>query len=312
MNLRTIEEYRDMMADPVRMRAYQSAIRTHCPGVVVCEIGVGLGPLSLMALEAGATRVYGIEALEPVLDTATAIIREAGYGPDRFVPISGLSWDVELPERVDVVISETLDSVGLGENTVATMSDAARRFLAPGGVLVPHQLTCAIALAAPASFESRIRFWRDELEQQWGLDYRALGEALVRVDHTLPVEPDELFSAWKTWQDVDLANARTLQAQTLVAVPVTRPGRVTGFVTAFEATVGETTLGTFPGQADTHWKQGFLPLPSPHDVEAGDIVGLHLTVPDERALTVSMRRRVVHVPAEEASQYRSPHLPTGS
>ena len=61
MNRRQIEEYQAMMVDRVRMEAYRRAIGAVCPGKVVCEVGVGLAPLSLMALEAGATRVYAVE-----------------------------------------------------------------------------------------------------------------------------------------------------------------------------------------------------------------------------------------------------------
>ena len=56
MDRRTIEDYKAMMADAGRMDAYRRAIAAVCPGKVVCEIGVGLAPLSLMALKAGAKR----------------------------------------------------------------------------------------------------------------------------------------------------------------------------------------------------------------------------------------------------------------
>ena len=66
----SIDQYQQLMADPVRMRAYQRAIRRVCPGKVVCEIGSGLGPLALMALRSGAERVYAIELDESPLRVA--------------------------------------------------------------------------------------------------------------------------------------------------------------------------------------------------------------------------------------------------
>ena len=70
-----IFEYQSMMVDETRMLAYRRAIQRVCPGQVVCEIGVGLGPLSLMALQAGAKRVYGIEVAPDALELATRVIR---------------------------------------------------------------------------------------------------------------------------------------------------------------------------------------------------------------------------------------------
>ena len=305
MNLRNIKEYKSMMADPVRMRAYQQAIREHCRGKVVCEIGLGLAPLSLMALQAGAERVYGIEALGPALQTGTGIVRAVGYDESRFIAMQGLSWDVELPERVDVVVSETLDSTGLGENTVATMTDAARRFLAPGGVLIPSHLGCSIALAAPAAFDEDQRFWRDTMLTEYGLDYGPLADALSVVDHTLDITTDEIFSEWSIWQEVTLAKPESLREKTGLVLEVGRPGRITGFATAFVAVVGDNLLSTFPGQAKTHWQQGFMPLPEPIEAEVGDLVCASMTVPDQRSLTIALKKRVVHVPAAQAEGFRA-------
>lgn len=118
MNSRITGDYEIMMSDSVRMRAYHRAINAVCGGKTVCEIGVGLGPLTMMALQAGATRVYGIEADSDALMAAKRVIRDNGFGPDRFVPIEGLSIDVELPERVDVILCELFDSTGFAENIV--------------------------------------------------------------------------------------------------------------------------------------------------------------------------------------------------
>jgi predicted RNA methylase len=48
----------------------------------------------------------------------------------------------DLPEKVDVVLTETLDSVGFEENTAIFMLDAMERFLKPGGCMIPQSLRC--------------------------------------------------------------------------------------------------------------------------------------------------------------------------
>ena len=51
-----------------------------------------------MALQAGTTRVYGVEVNPEALEVATAIIRGHGYGEDRFKPLLGLPTTLVLPE----------------------------------------------------------------------------------------------------------------------------------------------------------------------------------------------------------------------
>jgi hypothetical protein len=147
----TINHYQTIMADPVRMRAYQEAIQRTCRGKTVCEVGVGLGPLSLMALKAGATKVYGIEMDAAALEVAIRVLRDNGFDASRFIPIHGISHRVDLPERVDVVLFETLNSVAFGENALFYLEDAQRRFLKPGGKMVPQSLTCCAALGSPVT-----------------------------------------------------------------------------------------------------------------------------------------------------------------
>ena len=52
------------------------------------------------------------------------------------------------------VLSETLDAMGLGENTALFMNDA-KRFLKDGGVFLPSRLDCYAALASPAPYRER-------------------------------------------------------------------------------------------------------------------------------------------------------------
>ena len=63
--------------------------------------------------------------------------------------MQGLSTQVKLPERVDVLRAETLDSMGIGENTAMYMADARKRMLAPEGCFLPDKQECHVALASP-------------------------------------------------------------------------------------------------------------------------------------------------------------------
>ncbi|MEO0601561.1 MAG: hypothetical protein AAF211_09000, partial [Myxococcota bacterium] len=171
--------------------------------------------------------------------------------------------------------------------------------------LLPSHLGCAAALAAPEAYAAPLSFWRETMPTRYGLDYSGLAKAIGKVDQTLTVAPDEVYSEWNVWQEVDLADARSLRDRSGFVLEVQRPGRITGIATAFVAAIGDQLLNTFPGRAGTHWKQGFLPLPKPVDAQPGDLVAVSLTLPDQRGLTVALQKRFVHVPASEAAAFRS-------
>src|SRR5437016_880157 len=95
-----------MLNDALRMTAYEAAIRRDVrEGDVVLDLGTGTGILAQWALEAGAGRVYGIEVNGRILATAQQKLQKLGFG-SRFTPVNALSYHAELPEQVDLIISE--------------------------------------------------------------------------------------------------------------------------------------------------------------------------------------------------------------
>ncbi len=237
MKIRQVLDYGRMMQDEPRMRAYEAAISAVCRDKTVCEVGVGLGPLSLMALRSGAKKVYGIEADPEALALATEVIAANGFDASRFVPVRGLSTTVTLPEPVDVVLSETLDAMGLGENTALFLGDA-RRFLTPGGVFLPSCLECHVALASPASYRERMAFWGESLPSMYGLSYGPVQRALGAQQHSLPVRADDLLSGWESWQRIDFAAPSSFRAVSPVLLVPTREGEELGSHGAAEDTHG--------------------------------------------------------------------------
>ena len=304
MDRRTIEDYRAMMADPVRMAAYQRSIGAVCPGKVVCEIGVGLAPLSLMALAAGAKRVYGIELSGETLAVATQIMADNGYGPDRFVPIEGLSTQVKLPERVDVLLSETLDSMGIGENTAMYMADARARMMTSDACFLPAALDCYVALASPGTYREGMAFWHEEMPSSYGMRYGIAAEQMKNCKHTLSVRTDELFSAWSVWQSIDFSHDASYRRMVPLALPVTRSGVIDGFACAFDARLSEGVhIRTFPEDPETHWYQGFNAFPQPIEARVGDVVYLELDIAPADRPSLRFEMRVVSGSAAEVAEF---------
>ncbi len=302
MDIRKLADYKKMMVDDGRMTAYSQAIQKTCGDRVVCEIGVGLGPLSLMALQAGATRVYGIELDKEALDAAVGILAANGFGADRFIPIEGLSTRVTLPERVDVLLSETLDSMGVGENTAHYMVDALERHMKPEGVFVPGRLECHVALASPESYRAERMFWGQHLSEAHGLDYSSALPWVSENKHTIQVESTELFSEWSLWQSIDFHQPSTWKRVTQLVLPVTRSGVVDGFACAFDAELTEDVhIRTFPHDPPTHWKQSFNAFPSPIEVAPGQSVYMELEVARGDHPSLQFEMRVTSGPSEEVA-----------
>src|SRR5437773_195690 len=117
------------ISDPVTMSAYRDAIqRTVRPGDVVLDLGAGTGILSFMACQAGARRVYAVEPAD-VVTLVPDIAADNGMA-DRVIHKKSESFDIELPEKADVVIASMLDAAGVvGTNMLKIVLDARQRLL---------------------------------------------------------------------------------------------------------------------------------------------------------------------------------------
>src|SRR5262245_18149455 len=103
-----------MLRDEMRVEAYEQAlIKAVKAGDVVADVGAGTGLLSMIACRAGAARVYAIEETW-IIDLARTLIEANGYA-DRIILMRGNSARINLPSRVDVVVSETIGSFVFSE-----------------------------------------------------------------------------------------------------------------------------------------------------------------------------------------------------
>ncbi len=142
-----------LLSNYARTASYREVLAKHAPDKVVAEIGCGSGVLACFAARAGARRVYAIEQAS-VIGTAREIADVNGLS-DRIVFIPGHSLDVELPERADLVYAEVISSDALSQHVPPYYRDARRRFLAPGGRVIPQSLAInavCVESAAVAEF----------------------------------------------------------------------------------------------------------------------------------------------------------------
>src|ERR1700686_4475047 len=134
----SLDDFGAMISDSARFKAYTEAIsRCVRPGGVVLEIGCGPAVFSLLACRAGAKRVYAIET-EDIIDVARQIVFANEFA-DRIHFFQSDSRATELPERVDVIVSDIRGALPLFDGAVATLQDARQRFLSADGVMIPRR-----------------------------------------------------------------------------------------------------------------------------------------------------------------------------
>src|SRR5689334_13589718 len=109
-----LSQHRSLLEDSVRTEAFASAIAAVVrPGDVVLDLGSGSGVLAILACRAGARKVFAVEQGH-IADVAAMLIANNGCA-DRVDVLHARSQDVELSERANVLVTETLGNLGFDE-----------------------------------------------------------------------------------------------------------------------------------------------------------------------------------------------------
>lgn len=93
----------------MRTSTYQKAINGNYNDFndkIVLDVGAGSGILSFFAAQAGARKVYAVEASN-MAQYAQQLVA-ANNLSDRITVIAGKIEEIELPEKVDIIISEPM------------------------------------------------------------------------------------------------------------------------------------------------------------------------------------------------------------
>ncbi|MEP2715843.1 50S ribosomal protein L11 methyltransferase [Pseudophaeobacter sp.] len=173
-----------MLADEARNSAYAQAIAAKVkPGDLVLDIGCGAGLTAMLAARAGAKHVYTCEQQPLIAQAATRVIAENGLS-DRITVIPKWSHDVivgvDIPHQADVVISEIVDTVLLGEGALATLTHAMAALAKPNARAVPERGTLMAQMV-----ESDILLDQWQPKQAEGFDLSAFNP-LVGVAQITP------------------------------------------------------------------------------------------------------------------------------
>lgn len=235
-----------MIRDRARTERYIEAIRkTIRAGDVVVDIGTGTGVLAIAAAQAGASRVYAVEAAS-IGRVAEAMFQANGYG-DRITLVEGNSTQVELPERADVLVSELIGAEPLGERIQEVTRDAIARFLKPGARMVPSRIdVLALPLTMPEDdyarhilTEQSVRNWREWYEIDFGpfLDFSRIDSNYVYINakdvRDWPVLADPIPIA-----AIDLSTMVEQASESSRSAAFTQAGRLNAIMLCFKTQLG--------------------------------------------------------------------------
>ncbi|KAH9392933.1 Histone-arginine methyltransferase carm1 [Tyrophagus putrescentiae] len=300
-----LSQQQNMMQDYIRTSTYQRAILSNADdfrGKVVLDVGAGSGILSFFAVQAGARKVYAVEA-SSMAKHAESLVASNKLA-DRITVIAGKIEEISLPEQVDIIISEPMGYMLFNERMLETYLHA-KKWLAPNGNMFPTRGDLHVAPFSDAQLYTeqltKANFW---FQQNFhGVDLTALRDAALKEYFYQPVVDTfdiRICIAKSNKHTVDFLQAHENDLHTIeipLKFSVTQTDEIHGlafwFDVAFFGSQQAVWLSTSPTQPLTHWYQVRCLIDKPLFVQRGNTV-------TGRVVLVSNRRQSYNVNIELA------------
>ncbi|XP_021172273.2 protein arginine N-methyltransferase 9 isoform X1 [Fundulus heteroclitus] len=287
-----------MLNDHGRNRKYQQAIhkavQSGCSTVL--DIGTGTGILGMCAKKAGAAEVYACELSKTMYELACEVVAANGMeGSIKILHKKSLDMEVptDLPHRVSLVVTETVDAGLFGEGIIESLIHAWHHLLLPpergdgefrgdstSGRVIPAGAT--VFCMAVECLEIR-RHHRLCAAEVGGLPMAAAGELRSPVscnqeqdDSTEPYTTERLsrlpggyraLTEPFTALTIDFNNVQELEGLSSrevreIRLPVNQGGELDALAVWFQLHLDEeNSLSTGP-EEDTCWEQAIYPVHS--------------------------------------------------
>uniref|UniRef100_A0A4W6C0M5 Protein arginine N-methyltransferase 6 n=1 Tax=Lates calcarifer TaxID=8187 RepID=A0A4W6C0M5_LATCA len=280
----TIHE--EMIADHVRTNTYRTAILRNSEsirGKVVLDVGAGTGVLSVFCAQAGARRVFAVEACS-IAEQAVRIVRHNNL-QDRIEVIRGTVETVDLPESVDVIVSEWMGYALLHESMLNSVLYARDKWLKPGGLILPSRAELYITPVSDPVVEDRLHFWYT-VKDQYGVDMSCMSDfarrCIMNSDITVnSVSVEDVLSHPARFAELDLYSVTAEELRSVKGqfrCESFGSAAVNALCVYFTVTFPcpdkpqPLVLSTSPFKPETHWKQAVLYLDAPVDVVQDTVV----------------------------------------
>ena len=270
-----INYHLSMLVDETRTGAYSQAIsRVVKPGDVVVDVGCGSGILSFFACRAGARRVHAIES-EPVINIAELVAAKNGF-QDRITFYNDSSFNVELPEPADVVVTETMGTFGFEEGILGSLTDARERFLKKGGRLIPHGVDLfLVPVELPQFYEHVVDFWVNRCQ---GFDFSPVRHLTVNNFHPLKLHEGTFLGDPLRVQEIEFGEATQTEVKAGFTIHARRQGWLHGLAGWFNAElIPGLSISNGPRDKASHWGLAFFPIERPVSVDRGNRIDVEMS-----------------------------------
>jgi protein arginine N-methyltransferase 1 len=266
--------HEEMLKDSVRTLSYRKAIleNTHLfTGKVVLDVGCGTGILSMFAAQAGAAKVFAVDSSD-IIDQAQQIIKDNKL--DGVITcFKGMMEKIELPEKVDIIISEWMGYFLLYETMLPTVLDARDKWMKEGGMLFPDKANIYVAAIEDADYKNdKIDYWNNV----YGFNFSCIKEIAYKeplVDtvegNAVATTPCKILSL-----DLNTITKEDLTFTTKFEIFGQRNDYVHALIAWFDITFSTchkpVYFTTSPSSKYTHWKQTVFYLQDTLSICVGD------------------------------------------
>lgn len=262
-----LSQQQNMLQDYIRTNTYEKAVLANTKDFqdkVVLDVGAGSGILSFFAAQAGAARVYAVEASTMAEHAETLV--SFNYLNDKIIVVAGKVEEIELPEQVDVIISEPMGYMLYNERMLETYLHA-KKWLKKDGKMFP---TTGDLHVAPFTDEAlfmeqttKASFW---LQAHFhNIDLTPLHEAAITEYFRQPIVDTfdiRICTAKSIRHTVDFLKADEndlhkieIPLEFIVLQSATVHGLAFWFDVAFVGSIQTIWLSTAPTEPLTHWYQ---------------------------------------------------------
>ena len=271
----SISGYGDMITDTYRIEAYVAALKAAVqPGAVVLDIGTGTGFFAVLACKFGAKKVYAIEP-----DDAICVARQVAIDndcADKIEFIQALSTQIELPEQVDVLISDLRGVIPLHQYHLAAVADARKRLLKPGGIQIPLQDKVWVSLITDGDYYAK-KYLSPWADAPHGCILTANRPFVTNSWHRHRLQPEQLLVEPQLWTTLDYTTDLAANVQGTMIWTIDRAGTIHGIGAWFDALLAEGIgFSNAPDRPECIYGNAWIPLSEPIDLESGDRVAVTL------------------------------------
>lgn len=184
-----LSQQQNMMQDYVRTSTYQRAFQLNAEDFVdkvVLDVGAGSGILSFFAAQVGARRVYAVEGSDMVRQAKQLV--EANHLAEVIRVIEGKIEEIDLPEPIDIIISEPMGYMLFNERMLESYVHA-RKWLKPSGKMFPRRADLHVAPFRDESLYAeqlnKATFWSNQ--QFYNVDLSSLRQAAMEEYFSQPI-----------------------------------------------------------------------------------------------------------------------------